>query len=327
MAMTLTRSDPKGRTSMQNRGGWCRGFCLLTAGLVATVAGLGPASARGQGQAQEQELSIQLMRDWQYYNNTGWQAINRGRYQRAAEAFHLAIELLRPYEASHKTLLARSSADYARVLYLQKRYDEAEPLARWALSVRDTTPGTKPETLCQNLELLAGIQRARRKHAEAEPLLKRLVRLQERTLGTGHPDLIATVEALAGVAAAQGKIAEAEPYYRRALALREETSAANLKQAESLEQTVSILRQVNSFGAGNPSQSMRRFAQAEDLEVRARTFRESSSESVGAAVTTEGYAGLLRRAGRASEAESLEARAKAIRDAVETKAARARTGN
>ena len=291
---------------MRNAGG--RG--PLAAVLLALVAWPAPA----------QDMPYNVMSDWQFYNNTGWQALNRGRYDRAGSAFRIAIDKLRPYEATQKALLARSYADYAKVLAAQQRYDEAEPLARWALSVRDATPNTKPEVLSQNLDLLARIEQARRKHAEAEALLKRLVALQERSLGTGHPDLIATFEALAGAYADQGKVAQAEPYFLRALALRDETSAATLKQVESLETSAAVIRQLNNTsGLAMPvSQN----ARAEAIQVRARTLKETTAESIGTAKAAEDYAAMLRRAGRAGEADSLEARAKAIRDAVETKAAR-----
>lgn len=275
------------------------------------------------GFARSQELPLDALRSWQLYNNTGWQALEQGKYERASRAFRLAIQQIRPYESTERQLLARSYADLAKVLYHQKRYDEAEPLARWALTVRESAPGTKSESLRQNLDLLARIQRARRRDAEAEPVLRRLADLQKTSLGPGHPDRIVTVEMLAESCANQGKAAEAEPLYRLALDLREEYSVENLKQAEALERTAETLRLMNQNATSPRLESL---AQAGSLEARARSIRESTAESVGTAVTSEGFAVLLRRSGRGDEADDLEARAKAIRDAVETRAVRARAG-
>ncbi|MFO0951662.1 MAG: tetratricopeptide repeat protein [Isosphaeraceae bacterium] len=211
--------------------------------LVVLLAGVS-ASARGQ------EPSSQVMADWQYYNNTGWQAVDRGRLERAAQAFRLAIDTMKPYEATQRGLLARSYADFARVLYLQKRYDEAEPMARWALSVREKSPGDRSEALSQSLDLLAKVQIARGKSAEAAPLLKREVEVQQKALGHDHPDQIPAVEALAGIYAGQGKVDEAEPLYRRAMALREQNTEWILKQAERLEQTAFVMRQVGGSNIG-----------------------------------------------------------------------------
>jgi tetratricopeptide (TPR) repeat protein len=270
-----------------------------------------------------QDAPIDVLRSWQLYNNTGWEAFNRRKYDRAATAFRLAIQELKPYALAEKRLLARSYADLAKVLYHQNHYEEAEPLARWALLVRESAPGTKSEALRQNLDLLARIQRARRRHDGAERILKRLAELQERYLGPGHPELIVTVESLAAVLAEQGKLAESEPVYRRALTLREENTAENVKLAEALEKRAELARLLHAVTTEPRPEVL---AQAESLEERARTIRETTAESVGTAVTTEGYASLLRKSGRVAEADELTARAKAIRDAAETRAARARSG-
>ena len=239
----------------------------------------------------------------------------------------MAIERIKPYEATESVLLARSYADLARVLHQRGRHDAAEPLARWALAVTEKVPGKKSESLCKNLELLAEIQLARRRPAEAEPLLRRLVEVRSKALGSGHPDMIPAVEGLAEVLAGQGRLAEAEPVYRRALALRKANHAESLKQAEETEKMASLLQHLITIDGppAGPSLSMlRRMAEVQRLVTQAQAFRESSAESVSAAVTTEGYSSLLRRSGRVDEAEALEARAKAIRDAAETRAAKLR---
>ena len=278
-------------------------------GLTAFAVGWGAAVARAD------DPSISAFRDWQYYNNTGWRALNRGNLARASQAFQQAIEILRPYQASQARTLARSYADYAELLCRQKRYDAAEPLARWALTVREKSPGMPAESIRQSLDLLSRIQLARRRTAEAETLLTRLLALQETSLGTGHPDMVATVESLALLKAEQGKIVEAERMYRRALTIRDENSARNLKDAEALEQQATLLQML---------QPMRN--QAEHLIVRARAVRETTAESAGMATTSERFAAVLRRSGKLDEAEDLEARARAIRDDLETRAARAKTG-
>jgi hypothetical protein len=65
-----------------------------------------------------------------------------------------------------------------------------------------------------------------------------------------------------------------------------------------------------------------RVLQLHKLDISARTFREASPESLSAAATTEGFSSVLRRAGKDDEADELQAKARAIRDAAETRAAR-----
>ena len=291
------------------------------AGLAAVVVGCAVAAAKAA------DPSLAALHDWQYYNNSGWRALNSGNNDRAAQAFRHAIEVLQPYQVSEGKALARSYADYAEVLYRQQRYDAADPLARWALTVRERSNMVKSETIRQNLDLLARIQLGRRRSVEAESLLSRLLALQEAALGTGDPELIATVESLAQLKADQGKTAEAERLYRRALTIRDENSARNFKEAEDLEQQAAVLKAVSSAGRGGMTGSgsmLRLNDQAQMLNTRAHAARETTADSAGTATTTERFAVVLRRSGKTDEAEELEARARTIRDAVETRAARAR---
>ena len=158
-------------------------------------------------------------------------------------------------------------------------------------------------------------------------MLKRVVAVREKVVGAGHRDLIPAVEALADLYARQGRLAVAEPVYQRALALREANHADSLKQAEEQEKVAAMIRHMMAAEGASVSATgsvLSRTAEVQRLETRALVLREASAESIAAAVTTEGYSALLRRTGRPDEAEALEARAKAIRDAAETRSARAR---
>ncbi len=101
------------------------------------------------------EIPIGVLSNWSRYNNDGWQALSQRRYGRAEQYFRLAIEEVRPYSKDDRRLLARSYSDLARVFYHQGRYADAEPLSRWALSVREAQPKPNPDALFQNLYTLA----------------------------------------------------------------------------------------------------------------------------------------------------------------------------
>jgi tetratricopeptide (TPR) repeat protein len=253
-------------------------------------------------------------------------ALERGNLDRAAQAFRQAVELLRPYEAKERMLMARSNADFARVLFRQKRYDEAEPLARWALAVRESIPGTRSEALIQNLVLLAQIHRAQRRYSEAQSQLERAVAVQVKAVGAGHSDIAPTLEELAELYAEQGHLAEAATHYHHALAIRDANHEKNVKNAEEMERRLTLLRDVQSVTGTRGAMGANQAAQVERFESQAKAVRESTAESVTAAAATQRYAAVLRRAGRNDEAESMEVRAKAMRDAAETHAARAAAG-
>ena len=91
-----------------------------------------------------------VLRDWQSYNNGGWRLLNQGKYDRPEDYFRTAIEEIRPYQKTDQRLLARSYPDLARVLYHQGRYADAEPLAEWALTVRENYVRTNPDAVFQS---------------------------------------------------------------------------------------------------------------------------------------------------------------------------------
>jgi tetratricopeptide (TPR) repeat protein len=227
--------------------------------------------------------------------------------------------------------MARSNADFARVLYFQKRCNEAEPLARWALAVRESEPGDRSEALTQNLVLLAQIRRAQSQPADAQTLLEKAVSVQEKALGAGHSDEAATLEELAAAYADQRKLDQAARQYGHALAIREARSAENLKKAEELALRVKVQNDtLNTFGGVMPTYGfgypmmtgLSSATQTERLVMQKTKVEEASTESVTAAAATERYATVLRQIGRNNEADSMEVKAKAMRDAAETRAAR-----
>jgi tetratricopeptide (TPR) repeat protein len=241
-----------------------RVFGLMLAGLWVFA----PA-ARGQ------EITSAALHDWLFYNDAGWFFLNRKNYAAAEDRFRRAILAVKPYEATRRVLLARSYADLARALYHQRRYAEAEPLARWSLEVRQAQKGVPPEVVFQGEFLMAQILRGQKRYAEAEPLLKDALTLQEKSIGPHHENVALTAETLAEVYRDQGKNPEAELYYKRAVA-------------------------VSEASAPDPDRSL------------------------AVAEVSEHYAAFLRRLNRTSDADGLETRARAIRDTVETEAARAR---
>jgi tetratricopeptide (TPR) repeat protein len=216
------------------------------------------------GRAQE-EVTSRALRDWRFYNDAGWQYYYRGDYVMAETRFRQAIAAMKPHESTMRELLARSYADLARVLYQQKRYADAQPLADWALKVREKQKGLKPEGLHQSLFLSAQIRRARKNHGEADVLLKRALDVVEGSLGKSHPESAYTLAELAENCRDQGKNGEAELYYKRAMAMHEAASpnTPSAEVADTAERYASLLR------------VMERNAEAEDLEESVRAIRDA----------------------------------------------------
>jgi tetratricopeptide (TPR) repeat protein len=214
--------------------------------------------------AQETSIPPDAVRIWQHHNNNGWRQFDRGNYDKAAERFDEAIKVVRPYAKIDRRLLARSYCDLARALYHQERYAEAEPLAKWALSVREQDKKAKPDSVFQCLYVLAMIQKAQKHFADAEHLLKRAIEIQEANTGSGHPGNAEALNQLAVVYSEQGKYGEATLIYRRVLAIYEKIAPdQNLDLAETAERFAALM------------EKMHRPVEAERWKSRALTIREN----------------------------------------------------
>jgi tetratricopeptide (TPR) repeat protein len=226
--------------------------------LPACLALVLVAPARSPAQTEPPEV----MRDWRYYNNSGWISMRTGRLLDAEQRFHKAIEVARPYSRSDPRLLARSYADLAQVLYRLGRYKDAEPLAKWSLLVRESAPRIKPQTIYENLYVLASIYVAEERLEDAEPLLRRALAIHVKELGPNDPAVAVTLDDLAGVCRDQWKNTESERLYKRALALRERANPGGLDVAETEEHYAVLLRRLN------------RTEEAQEMEERARAIRD-----------------------------------------------------
>jgi tetratricopeptide (TPR) repeat protein len=106
-------------------------------------------------------------------------------------------------------------------LYQAGKYQEAIPIARQALAIREKTLGPEHPETAQGLNNLARLYEAIGDQAKAEPLYRRTLAIREKALGPEHPDTAISLNNLAGLYEAMGDHARAEPLHRRALAIRE----------------------------------------------------------------------------------------------------------
>jgi tetratricopeptide (TPR) repeat protein len=112
-------------------------------------------------------------------------------------------------------------------LICQGRYEEAEPLIKRALEIRERMLGANHPDTAISLNSLAVIYENQGRYKEAEPLIKRALEIRERALGGNHPDTATSLNDLAGVYESQGQYEEAEPLYKRALEIKERVLGAD----------------------------------------------------------------------------------------------------
>jgi tetratricopeptide (TPR) repeat protein len=190
-----------------------------------------------------QSSHLRALSDWMAHQQEAAKCFQRGDYSQAAERLNLAIKDLRPYLPDTRRIMAKTYCDLAQVLYHQQRYDEAEPLARWALSVREADKQARPDAVSQCLYVLGRIQSARKKYAEAEQFHLRSLALQEKSWGRDHINTIAVLDQLAVVYIEQAKYSDAESIYLRSIAILERnTPAGNPDLAETAQKYAVLLR-------------------------------------------------------------------------------------
>jgi tetratricopeptide (TPR) repeat protein len=98
----------------------------------------------------------------------------------------------------------------ASLLQSQGKSDEAEPMYRQALALREKVLGKEhPDTLT-SMNNLAGLLEGQGKYDEAEPIYRQTLALMEKVLGKEHPDTLTSMINFAGLLESRGKNDEAE---------------------------------------------------------------------------------------------------------------------
>jgi len=107
--------------------------------------------------------------------------------------------------------------DLVVVLARQRKHEQAEKLARRALTARVRVLGKDHTDTLTSMHSLGLALRGQRKHTEAEPVLEKALAGRRKILGDDHRDTLATTRIIAFVLLAQLKHAEAEALYWRAV--------------------------------------------------------------------------------------------------------------
>lgn len=280
--------------------------------LVVMTAAAMPAAAAGPD--EDREMTLHEFHEWDFYNNLGWESVQKNDFAAAARRFKTAISYARIGSRKDPRLLARSYADMAFVLHRQGRNAEAEPMAKWALKVREARFREGTEPMAQILYTVAMIEIDLEKYPEAERDFVRCVSNYESVYGASSPRLAPYLNDLAFFYMTQRKYAKAEPLYGRCLAFPEKFLPANDPD-----------RIVSLFGMGN-------VYYLEGQDEKAEPFYKKALEQLDLRPTNpalhadllENYAGLLRRTQRPAEADSLLERAKEVRALLKPKTVSAR---
>lgn len=229
------------------------------------------------------------------------------------------------------------------------RYEQAEPLLRRALALREQLSGPTHPVTAHYLNDLATLYLYDGKYEQAEPLYLRALAIHEQQANPNPPDIAGGYNDLAVLYEYQGKYTQAETLHLRALAMREqELGADHLDVAESLNNLAMIydfqgkyalseplhrralLIRERELGPNHPrvanglnnlawlATTQGQYEQAEPLYQRALAIRE---QGLGAthprtAASLDNLAGLYTAQGKYEQAEPLHQRAWTILEQV-----------
>lgn len=110
----------------------------------------------------------------------------------------------------------------AHKCYVYKRYAEAEPLYKEAISNYEKAYGSKSEKLLGALSSAAMNYLVQGKYKDAEPIYRKMLEIEDAAKQPRYVDISTTLNNLAFTLCRMGRYSEAEPFYKRSLDLEEQ---------------------------------------------------------------------------------------------------------
>jgi tetratricopeptide (TPR) repeat protein len=187
--------------------------------------------------------------------------------------------------------------------YQAGRYQDALPLAKQALALREKALGAEHPVVGEALQNLASLYLRLDDAKQAAPLAERALALHEKARPLNEDAIAATLVLLAGVRYADNNFDDAIPLFQRALNIRERISGASHPLTLDLVLALANAHYRN-LQFGSAQFLYRSFA---DAQTRA------GGTSDDAAFALERLSCLLWRQGEEDEAKTTEARADALR--------------
>lgn len=141
--------------------------------------------------------------------------------------FLATLLLVNPSQESPELQEAETLNQSAVKLYNEGKYNEALPLAKRALEIRDKLLPRSDPRISSSLTNLAEIYMAQKDYKPARQAFERLLQIQEELFGPEDVNIAFTLDRLAVLHYVARNPRETEAAYKRALALREKTLGPN----------------------------------------------------------------------------------------------------
>ena len=144
-----------------------------------------------------------------------------GKKADAAVIARKAVEVAeeQPPRCREFSLRLSSSNNLALVLRMDRKYADAEPPVKRALSIREAEFGAQHPDICQSLSNLAVLFESAGRLADVEPLFQRSLTIREQAWGAAHPAVGHSLHELAKLYRQMGRKQEGDTYFKRAVAV------------------------------------------------------------------------------------------------------------
>lgn len=183
-----------------------------------------------------------------------------------------------------------------RVYQSLGRYDNAEPLLRKALTLREVRLGGKHVEVAESLNHLAVLLMTKGKYNDAEPIFNRSINLMRAVLGENDSLITVTMNNLAILLQKQGKFAESETLHREVLEMRRDLFGdVHADVSGSLYNLAATL-----YWKGNYDEAGTLYKKALDMQSQLLGHTHSST-----IITMNGLAATLEANGDFASADSL----------------------
>lgn len=164
-------------------------------------------------------------------------------------------------------------------LFNEQKFDEALPLAKRALEIRERLLAPGDPQISTSLSYLADIHIARRSYGDARKFLLRVIENQEKRFGPEDIGLAATLDRVALLHRREDDGGKAEEAYKRAIALKEKAFGTDtVEVARSLAGLAEVYRDRKDFKQAAPIYDRALFIYGKRIGLKSVEF-ESTSEA------------------------------------------------
>jgi TonB family protein len=183
-----------------------------------------------------------------------------------------------PNKATAEALTEASQLTHTVVIFFkQERYEEALPLAKRALELREAVLAADSVPVQSALLNLAEVYTAMKKFGEAQSLIERLARIHEAKVGGEDAELALVLDRLAYVAFMRRDFSKTEAAHKRALAIREKVFGPDsVEFAASLFSLAEIYRYRWKLDKAQPLYEQAAILQAKLLGTKHPEFQKTS---------------------------------------------------